>query len=122
MSSLTFVYFALLINGGASPFFRFGRGLKQGFPIAPLLFLIVVEGLGRAILSANACGDLHGISFGNDISLSHDIFVDDIVMVTDGSYQSLSTLYEILLVFCKASGMQINENKSAFYYSGLDES
>ena len=48
-------------------------------------------------------------------------FVDDIIIVTDGSEQSLSSLYEILLVYCKASSMQINEKKSALYYSGLDE-
>ena len=121
MSSLTSVSFALLINGATSTFFKSGRGLRKGFPLAPLLFLIVVEGLGRAILSAKSCGDLHGISFGNNISLSHDIFVDDIVMVIDGSEQSLSSLYEILLVFCKTSWMEINGDKSAFYYSALDE-
>ena len=43
-------------------------------------------------------------------------------MVFDGSDQSLSTLYEVLMVFYKASGMVINEDKSSFYYSGLNES
>ena len=90
--------------------------------MAPLLFLIVFEGLGRALLSAKDCGAFHGISFGNNITLSdHVLFVDDIVMVSDGSEQSLSTSYEVLMVFCKASGMFINEDKSSFYYSGLDE-
>ena len=42
-------------------------------------------------------------------------------MVTDGSEQSLSTLYEGLMVFCKASGMIINEDKSSFYFFGLEE-
>ena len=42
-------------------------------------------------------------------------------MVSDGSEQSLSTLYEVLKVFCNASGMIINEDKSSFYYSGMDE-
>ena len=85
MSSLSYVSFALLINGATSSFFRSGRGLRQGCPLAPLLFLIVVEGMSRALLSAKECGDLHGISLGNDISISHVLFVDDIVMVLDGS-------------------------------------
>ena len=50
------------------------------------------------------------------------LFVDDIVMVLDGSKQSLSTLYEILLIFCKATGMLINGDKSIILHSGLDES
>ena len=104
MSSLSSVSFSLLINGVVSSFFRAGKGLRQGCPLAPLLFLIVVEELSRALLSAKECGVLCGISFGNDISISHVLFVDDIVMVSDGSEESLSTLYEVLLLFCKAFG------------------
>ena len=112
MSSLSSVSFALLVNGAAYSFFRSSRGLRKGFPLAPLLFLIIVEGLGRALLSAKVCGEFHGISFGNDISLTHVLFVDDIVMVYDSSEQSLSTLYEVLLILCKASGILINEDNS----------
>ena len=43
-------------------------------------------------------------------------------MVTDGTEQYLSSLVEVLLIFCKASGMKINEDKSALYVSNLDES
>ena len=89
--------------------------------MAPLLFLIVVEGLGRAILFAKACVTYHGLPFGNDIVLTHVIFVDDIVMVNDGSEQSLSTLYEILMIFCKAYGMKINDDKSSLYFSCVEE-
>ena len=112
MSSISYVSFSLLINGAASSFFKAGRGLRQGCPLAPLLFLILVEGLSRALLSAKECGIFRGISFGNDISISHVLFVDDIVTILDGSEQSLSTLYEVLLIFCKASGMLINGDKS----------
>ena len=97
MSSLSSISFVVLINGAASSFFNPGRGLRQGCPLAPLLFLIIAEGLSRALYCAKDGGVYHGISFGNDISLSHVLFVDDIVMVTDGFVQSLSTLYDLLL-------------------------
>ena len=121
MSSLSSISFSLLLNGVASPFFRSGSGIRKGCPLAPFLFLIVVEGLSWALLSAKLNGVFRGISFGNNISLTHVLFVDDIVMIIDGSAHSLSTLYEILMDFTKASGMMINEDKSSFYYSGLDE-
>lgn len=41
VSSATFV---VLINGAASPFFKVERGLCQGCPLSPLLFLLVAEG------------------------------------------------------------------------------
>ena len=102
-------------------FFKSGRGLTQGCPLAPLLFLIVVEGLGRAIVHATLHETYHGLSFGNETILTHVLFVDDIVMVNDGSELSLSTLYEILMHFCKASGMQINVNKSSLYFSCMED-
>ena len=71
MSSLTSIYFSILINGVASSFFRSSHGLRQGCPLAPLLFLVVVEGLGRALLSSKLNGVFRGISFGNNISLTH---------------------------------------------------
>ena len=81
----------------------------------------MVEGLSKVILNAKECGYYHGLSFGNDISLTHVLFVDDIIMITDGTEQYLSSLYEVLMVFCKASGMKINEDKSALYFSNLNE-
>ena len=42
-------------------------------------------------------------------------------MVTDGSKQSLSSLFEVLMIFCKASSMKINEDKYALFLSNLDE-
>ena len=78
-------FFLCSYQWGGFIFFRAGRGLRQGCPLAPLLFLVVVEGLSRALLSAKSNGVFRGISFGNDISLTHVLFVDDIVMITDGS-------------------------------------
>ena len=73
-------------------------------------------------MSAKECGIFRGIYFGNDISISHVLFVDDIVTVSDGSEQSLSTLYEILFIFCNATRMLINGDKSTILHTGLDES
>ena len=49
MSCITTMSFSIPINGVASPFFHAERGLRQGFPMSPLLFLLVAEGLSRSI-------------------------------------------------------------------------
>ena len=91
-------------------------------PFGSFSFSYCGRGLSSYILTTQNSGVFQGISFGNNIILSHILFVDDIILVSDGSEESLSTLYEVLLVFCKASGMVINDEKSSFYYSGLEES
>jgi hypothetical protein len=61
MVCISSVSFAVLINGAASPFFTSEKGLCQGFPLSPLLFLLVAEGLRRAIENAVSSRDFHGI-------------------------------------------------------------
>lgn len=49
MGYLTLVAYNILINGAASGFFYVERGLWQGFPASPLLFLLIMEGFSRLI-------------------------------------------------------------------------
>ena len=62
MACISTVSFAVLINGAASPFFHAGRGLRQGCPLSPLLFLLVAEGLSRFMLVSKAEGSFRGIA------------------------------------------------------------
>ena len=95
MGSLSFVSFSILINGSASEFFWPSRGIRQRCLLDPILFLIVVEGLGIAILVAHIRGELTWLSFGEQIRCTHVLFVDDIILITYESRKGLETLHEI---------------------------
>lgn len=57
--------FAVMVNGGSSMFFSTMRGLRQGNPLSPLLFIIVMEGLNKLIEKAKNLQLLRGIEVGN---------------------------------------------------------
>ena len=63
MNCITNVSFSVLINGATSPFFHVERGLRQGFPLSHLLFLLVAEGLSRSIREAKRMGTLEVFRF-----------------------------------------------------------
>jgi hypothetical protein len=52
MNCITYVPFSILINGATCPFIRPKGGIIQGFPLFPLIFLLVVEGLSRLLKEA----------------------------------------------------------------------
>ena len=85
MSCISSVSFVVLINGVASPFFHAERGLRQGFPLSPLLTLLVAKGLSRYLKKALEEGDFKGISTSTNLDITHLLFVDDILIFCDGS-------------------------------------
>jgi len=113
MSCISTVSFSVLINGAASPFFHAERGLRQGCPLSPLLFLLVAEGLSRAITDAKHNGHFQGIQVAPNLNITHLLFVDDVLIFCSGSRGDTRALKEILDLFSKATGMEINAGKSS---------
>jgi hypothetical protein len=111
----------VLINGATSPFFSSERGLRQGCPLSPLLFLLVAEGLSRAIGSATTSGDFQGIQTSPDFRITHLLFVDDVLIFCSGRTRDAETLADILQLFWSATGMIINSQKSTLSLIGLDD-
>jgi hypothetical protein len=70
------VRFSILVNGSPNGFFGSSRGLRQGDPLSPLLFVFVVEALSQMISAAVQGGLLEGFKVGNT-SISHRLFADD---------------------------------------------
>jgi len=69
---------SVLVNGCSTEEINIHRGLKQGDPLAPFLFLLVVEGLSGLVRSTEARGLYHGFKVGNlGISISRLQYADD---------------------------------------------
>eukprot|EP00253_Pinus_taeda_P029580 PITA_29580 len=120
MGCISNVSFAVLINGAATPFFKSQRGLRQGCPLSPLPFLLVAEGLSRLIHNARRSNKIKGIEVAINLYISHLLFVDDILIFSNGSHNELKELRDIFDLFMKATGMLINSGKSQVCVAGFN--
>jgi hypothetical protein len=121
MSCVNSATYAILINGESTNFFQSGRGLRQGCPLSPLLFILVMEGLNLSLKKGQAEGKLTEIKVSRLIKILHLLFVDDVLIMTKASIEEWKEIEKILCVFCGASGLLINLQKSTFHYYGVQQ-
>ena len=76
--------------------------------MAPLLFLIVAEGLSRSLINTKRTKRFTGVSIGGSFNLSNHLFVDDILIFCDSFRRDLDKLREILHIYCAAIGILEN--------------
>jgi len=114
--------FVVLINGTPSKFFQVSRGIRQGFPLSPLLFILIIEGLSLLISNALNMGDIYGIKVAPSLYLTHLIFVDDAILFGMGTVEEWQHYKEIMDTLCSAIGMEINATKSSFLFNDIDDS
>jgi hypothetical protein len=120
MACVVSTTYATLINGEATNFFKSSKGLRQGCPLSPLLFILVMEGLSLALKKAKSEGQITGIKVSSMIRILHLLFVDDILIMTKASLAEWEKIQSILQVFCRASGLIINTQKSTILHAGVD--
>eukprot|EP00253_Pinus_taeda_P021333 PITA_21333 len=111
MNFISDVPYSVLLNGSPSPFFTAERGLRQACPLSPLLFLLIMEGLSRLIGAEHRRGRITRIKIMENCSLTHLLFVDDVLIFLNGSMADTCALQNVFDLFQKASGMTINVEK-----------
>ena len=73
------------------------------------------------VLEAKIMGKFEGLKIASTLQISHLIFVDDVIF-GPGNIEEWKYLLEILRVFCNASGMEINVEKSSLFHINLSDS
>ncbi|CAN6583607.1 unnamed protein product [Malus baccata var. baccata] len=111
------VSFSVLINGSPTGFFRPNRGLRQGDPLSPFLFLLCTEGLSMLIRRSLERGSLHGFKISpTSVPLTHLFFADDSVVFGNASVEEAESIIEILQTYARGSGQVINRAKSSVFF------
>lgn len=117
MPCVTSANFVVKLNGGYSRRFCPSRGLRQGDPLSPYLFLFCVEGFSALLKRAQEEHELKGVSFGSTgPQVTHLLFADDSIVFLQGSAANLEKLKAILEVYEVASGQKVNMNKSSIFF------
>lgn len=93
------------------------RGLRQGDPLSPYLFLICIEGLSALISKAVQMGHFSGVKIARSApTVSHIFFADDIYLFTKASVDMATSVGNLLQTFQRASGQQVNFSKSSIFF------
>jgi hypothetical protein len=117
LNLISSTFFSILVNGVPSGPFSPSRGIRQGDPLSPFLFVLMAEGLGRSISAAITDKSLKGLPLHNfQPALSHSQFVDDTLLLNSPSAKEALSLNAILSDFTEASGMSLNLDKSKLYF------
>ncbi|XP_071719048.1 uncharacterized protein [Rutidosis leptorrhynchoides] len=111
---------SILVNGSPTSEFDIKCGLRQGDPLSPFLFIIIMEGLHLAIVSSIRSNMLQGIKIDN-LAFSHFMFADDVAFISEWCPQDLEHMLLILDNFFLESGLKLNVNKSSLFGVGVTE-
>ncbi|KAM0041794.1 putative RNA-directed DNA polymerase [Helianthus debilis subsp. tardiflorus] len=113
---------SILVNGSPTKEFKFQRGVKQGDPLSPYLFLIAIEGLNAMIKKAIKINVFKGISLPNQGPIvSHVLYADDAIFIGDWEVGNVLNLARILRCFHLTSGLKVNFFKSKVFGVGVGE-
>ncbi|GJY55011.1 RNA-directed DNA polymerase, eukaryota [Tanacetum coccineum] len=110
---------SVLLNGSPTSEFQFHCGLKQGDPLAPYLFILIMESLHLSLSRAIEAGIFKGIKIGSSLNISHLFYADDAVFIGEWSIANLSGITHILHCFSLLSGLSINLKKSHLLGVGI---
>ena len=112
---------SVLVNGVPTAEFEMGRGLRQGDPMSPFLFILAMEGFHAVLLKAVQVKLFQPAIVGNEgLPVSHLLYADDVVFLGEWSCQNASNLVGLLRCFYVTSGLKINVRKSNIFGVGME--
>ena len=94
------------------------RGLRQGDPLTPYLFLFVADGLSKLLQQGNRAGAIQGLKVcRNAPVVSHLLFADDSLLFFRAEEEQSRAVKEVLSRYCKATGQLINFDKCSVLFN-----
>lgn len=107
------------LNGELTGYFQSSRGLRQGCSLSPYLFVIVMDVLSKLLDKAASVRSIGYHPRCKNLGLTHLMFADDLMVVTDGKVRSMEGIVNVFDTFAKISGLRISMEKTTMYMGGV---
>lgn len=121
MICVTTVSYRYMINGTTSQCLQAKRGLRQGDPISPLLFVLVMEYLYRNLQSLRRNPDFNFHAKCENLRIINLSFADDLLFFSRGDTVSVQLLMNQFANFSRATGLKVNPRKCHIYYGAVSD-
>ena len=118
MMCASIAQFSILINGVPTRKITHSRGIRQGDPISPYLFIFCAEALRSMLSHADRRGTLRGAPTSKKKpQLNYLFFDDDSLLFCRADLSHWNRLSSILKIYERASGQKLNTSKTTIYFS-----
>ncbi|GKU96985.1 hypothetical protein SLEP1_g10165 [Rubroshorea leprosula] len=118
MSFVSSASFSCVINGSVTDSFKHTRGLRQGDPLSPYLFILCWKYLSLKLQHSTDVGIWRGSKLGKSGPyFSHIFFADDLILIGKATISNSLFLKGLFDFFCTRSGQNINQEKSKILFS-----
>ena len=118
MECINTVTYSILVNGEPKGLITPSRGLRQGDPLSPYLFLFCAEGLNAICQKAAKNGEIQGFSIcRNGLKFTRLFFVDDCLLFCRSTLEECEKIQELLAYYEEALGQMVNKDKTTLFFS-----
>ncbi|KAK4348291.1 hypothetical protein RND71_034630 [Anisodus tanguticus] len=111
--------FSVAINGSIHGHFKGKKGLRQGDPLSPYLFVLCLEYLSRLLNYRTRIAGFNYHPQCGALRITHLAFADDLMLMSRGDAPSVRILMDCLDTFRKCSGLCANSTKSSLFTAGV---
>ncbi|XP_071729280.1 uncharacterized mitochondrial protein AtMg01250-like [Rutidosis leptorrhynchoides] len=112
---------SILVNGSPTKEFKLEKGVRQGEPLSPFLFIHAAKGLNWLTKASINKGLFIGVEVGSDeVPVSILQYADDTIFFEKWDSNNIRSLLTLLKCFELTSGLKVNYNKSNLFGIGVD--
>ncbi|GKE70879.1 RNA-directed DNA polymerase, eukaryota, reverse transcriptase zinc-binding domain protein [Tanacetum coccineum] len=114
--------FTININNERCGYFKGGTGLRQGDPISPYIFTLVMDVFSLVLKQKIEEDGNFKYHWGcKDLKISHLCFADDLLVLCYGNLKSVQVIKRAMVTFSSISGLNPNIGKSTSFFGNVQD-